>query len=336
MKEGNGKMNWELLKRLCTVQGVSGYEEKVAQLLAKELEGLVDEWWIDPLGNLIAHKKGPGKRLMAAAHMDQLGMIVTGIDDDGAVRFAKIGGLNPLNLLASRVALPNGTVGVIESELLDGAGDLAMEKMFIDIGAQSREEAERSVAVGDVCTFLAECLIDERKAVSPALDNRVGCFIAVEALKRAEKLAWDLYLVFTVQEEVGLRGAGAAAYTVDPFCAINLDTARTYCTSGPRKSMLRLGAGATIDVKNAAVICAPRMVDFLTQCAVKAGVPYQYNVGDAGGIDAAKIQQARSGVPVGAISVATRSLHSASEVELLMDIEACVRLAAAAFQQEMT
>lgn len=328
-------MNWELLKRLCAVQGVSGYEQGVAQLLAEELAGLVDECWTDPMGNLIAHKKGPGKRMMAVAHMDQLGMIVTSIEDNGILRFSKMGGLNPLNLLAARVAFPNGTVGVIESELLSGAGDLTMEKMFIDIGAQSREEAERVVSVGGVCTFYAECLIDQIKAVSPALDNRVGCFIAVEALRQVKDLAWDLYLVFTVQEEVGLRGAGTAAYTIDPFCAINLDTARTYCTSGPRKAMLRLGAGATIDVKNGAVICSQRMVDFLTQCAERGGIPFQYNVGDAGGIDVAKIQQIRSGVLVGAVSVATRSLHSMSELELLGDISACVQLTARAFQQEM-
>lgn len=328
-------MNWELLKRLCMVQGVSGYEQEVARLLMEELEGLVDECWIDPLGNLIAHKKGPGKRMMAVAHMDQLGMIVTRIEDNGILRFTKIGGLNQLNLLAARVAFANGTIGVIASELLNSADDLTMDKLFIDIGAQSKEEAERVVKVGDVCTFYAECLMDQTKVVSPALDNRVGCFIAIEALRQAEKLAWDLYLVFTVQEEVGLRGAGAAAYTVDPFCAINLDTARAYCTFRAHKAMLRLGAGATIDVKNAAVICSPRMVDFLTQCARKEGIPFQYNVGDAGGIDVAKIQQVRSGVFVGAISVATRSLHSMSELELLADISACIQLTSTVFQQEM-
>lgn len=328
-------MNTELLKRLCSASGVCGYESPVARILTEEIQCLVDEWYIDPIGNLIAHKKGNGKKLMAAAHMDQIGMIVTAIEKTGEIRFAKMGGLNHLNLLSDRVIFANGTIGAIGCELLAGPSDFDFDKLFIDIGATSKEEAEKFVTVGDVCTFYAECVIDDTKAISPALDNRVGCFIAIEALRRAKNIPYDLYIVFTVQEEVGLRGAGAAANAIAPNYALNLDTARTYYTSGGKQPQIRLGSGATIDIKNGAVICSEKMVDFLTGCAKKAAIPYQYAVGNAGGIDVAKIQQSGAGVAVGAISVATRNLHSMSEVELLSDIEACIQLATVAFETEV-
>jgi len=328
-------MNKELLKKLCSAPGVCGYESPVTKILIEEIKDLVDEWYVDPIGNLIAHKKGPGKKLMAAAHMDQIGMIVTSIEETGEIRFAKMGGLNHLNLLSDRVIFANGTIGTIGCELIGGPADYDMDKLFIDIGALSREEAEKYVAVGDVCTFHADCIIDDVKTIGPALDNRVGCFMAIEALKRARNIPYDLYIVFTVQEEVGLRGAGAAANAIAPDYALNLDTARSYYTSGPKKAQIKLGGGATIDIKNGAVICSELMVDFLIRCAEEGGIPYQLAVGNAGGIDVAKIQQSGSGVPVGAISVVTRHLHSMSEVELLSDIEACIRLTTLAFEQEV-
>ena len=328
-------MNTELLKRLCSASGVCGYEAPVAKILAEEIQSLVDEWYIDPIGNLVAHKKGNGKKLMAAAHMDQIGMIVTAIEKTGEIRFAKMGGLNHLNLLSDRVIFANGTIGTVGCELLNYPTEFDFDKLFIDIGSTNRDETEKVVAVGDVCTFCAECIIDSTKVISPALDNRIGCVIAIEALRRAKSIAHDLYVVFTVQEEVGLRGAGAAANAIDPDYALNLDTARTYYTSDGKQPQIRLGGGAAIDIKNGAVICSEKMVDFLTGCAEKAAIPYQYAVGSAGGIDVARIQQTGRGVAVGAISVATRNLHSMSEVELLSDIEACIQLATVAFESKI-
>ncbi|ABR48772.1 Cellulase [Alkaliphilus metalliredigens QYMF] len=324
----------ELLKKLLLVYGPSGNEAQVAELISEEIKDLVDEIYTDNLGNLIAHKKGPGKKIMLAGHMDQIGLMTTHIDKEGFLRFSNLGGLSPAITLSQRVIFENGVIGVIGSEKIDTLKDLTLDKLFIDIGASSQEDAETMVSIGDTCVYHSEPIIDDKKVISQGLDDRIGCFIMIEVLKQLKEIKHDLYFVFTVQEEVGTRGAKTAAFHIEPDLAISFDVTATGDTPKAKEMAVKLGAGAAIKIKDNSILCHPMIKNHMIKTAKKFRIPYQLEVLEFGGTDSGAIHLTRSGVPSGVLSVPSRYIHSNCEMASVSDVENIISLSRALFENE--
>ncbi len=319
-------MNFDFLETLCGIKGASSEEGLVANTIIEEIKNYVDDYTIDELGNLIAHKKGKGSKIMLAGHMDQIGMMIRHITEEGFLYFTNIGGLSPNVLLGCRVIFDDGTVGVVYNERLEGDEKLTLDKMYIDIGVNSREEAEKYVQVGDIAVYYEKPLIDSRKIITPCLDDRVGCFIITESLKRLKESKFDIYAVFTVQEEVGLRGAIASAYSVNPDYGIAFDVTIAYDTPKAMNFPQKMGDGACIKLKDASLICDKVIVEHMKKCATENNIKHQFEILSAGGTDAGAMQKTRDGVPSGAISVTSRYVHSMNEMAYLSDISDCIDL----------
>ena len=319
-------MNLELLKKICSVKGASGEEHNIADFILNEIKSHIDEHSIDALGNLIARKKGTGKKMMLAGHMDQIGMMVTHVDKEGFIWFTNIGGLTPTVIHSTRVIFSNGMTGIINCERLEDPAKIALDKMYIDIGAVSKEEAEKHVKIGDVCVFSQEPVIDDHKIMTPYLDDRIGCYVMIEALRKISKPAFDLYFVFTVQEEVGLRGAKTAAYSIDPDYGISFDVTLSADTPKCRKLPQKFDGGACIKIKDLSILCHPLMVKHMEKCAIDAGIKYQFEILEAGGTDSGAIHVNKGGVPSGVISIPSRHIHSTNEMARLSDIQDCIDL----------
>ena len=319
-------MNNELLKKLCSIKGASSEENKIADFIFSEIKDHIDEHSVDVMGNLIAHKKGSGKKMMLAGHMDQIGMMVTFIDKEGFIYFTNIGGLNPTVIHSTRVVFSNGTMGIINCERLEDPAKITLDKMYIDIGAINKEEAEKLVNIGDICVFCNEPVVDNHKIMTPYLDDRIGCFVMIEALKKLKKPAFDLYFVFTVQEEVGLVGAKTSVHTVDPDYGIAFDVTISADTPKARKLPQKFNGGACIKIKDNSLLCHPVIVKHMEKCAKEAKIKYQFEILEMGGTDSGAIHIHKGGVPSGVISVPTRYVHSMNEMARLSDIEDCINL----------
>ena len=328
-------MNIEYLKKLSAANGVSGHECPARDVILEEIKGLIDDYNIDSMGNLIAHKKGPGEKMMLAGHMDQIGLIVTYICEKGFLQVGTIGGMSPIVSYAQRFIFPNGTIGVCSSLRLDDPKAIAFDKMYIDIGAKDKEDAEKYVKVGDVCTFMQEPIVNGNVFISPALDDRIGCFIMIEALKKVKNPAFDLYFVFTSQEEVGLRGAKTAAFAVEPDYGLAFDVTGSYDTPKSRKMPSKMFGGAAIKLKDGSLLCHPMIINHLEACAKKDGIKYQFEILESGGTDAGAIHVNKSGVPSGAISIASRYIHTPNEMCALSDIEDCISLTVSALENKI-
>lgn len=317
----------ELVKKLTGAFGPSGNEEAVAQLIREEIEQYVDEIRTDALGNLIGIKRGSGKKVMLAAHMDQIGFMVTYIDEKGFLRFTNIGGISVANSIHRRVVFKNGMRGVIgyETEIQDWK-DIKLNRMYIDIGASSREEAEKYVSIGDVAVYDIETVEENGKLIGGAMDDRAGCAVLIQTLKTLSKSPHEIYFVFTVQEEVGLRGAKTAAYGLNPDIAIAVDVTLTGDTPKARSMAVELGKGAAIKVIDRSVLCHPKVKNLMIETAEKWDIPYQMEVLEFGGTDAGAIHLTRSGVPSGVLSIPCRYVHSANETIDLGDLNNSVKL----------
>lgn len=316
----------KLLENLTQINSVSGDEEEIRKYISKEAKKYCDEITVDSMGNLIAHKKGSGAKMMFAAHMDEIGVIATSIDDNGFIRFSAVGGLNTRNLVNLRVRFSNGTEGVIGAKEEAFKDKPALSKLYIDIGADNKEEAEKRVSVGDTAAFagaFAEC---GSKVVSKALDNRAGCAMLLQAMSEIKKCPNDLYFVFTVQEEVGLRGAKTAAFAIEPDVAVALDVTDTGDTPDAPVMAVKLGGGAAIKVMDRSIMCDAEVRAKMIETAKKNKIPYQLEIMTDGGTDAGAIHLTRAGVKTGGISVPTRYVHSPSEMADTNDIENCVKL----------
>jgi len=325
----------ELLKKLTQINSVSGNENAICEFIQNEIRDYVDEIKIDALGNLIAHKKGSGKKLMYAAHMDEIGIIATFIDDNGFIRFGAVGGLNTRDLVYNRVQFSNGTVGVIGSEEENFKKSPNINKLYIDIGAKNKEEAEKLVSIGDTAMFMGDMVVAGGRVISKALDNRVGCYILIEALKKIKNTPNDLYFVFTVQEEVGIRGARTAAYGINPDMGIAVDVTDTGDVPECDRMAVSLGKGAAIKIKDSSVLCHAEVRTMMLEVAKENNIAYQLEVLAMGGTDAGAIHATREGVPTGGLSVPTRYIHSPSEMADVNDIKACIDLLAAVSEREI-
>ena len=296
------------------------------EVIAEIAGAYIDDVTTDALGNLICRKKGAkdGKKLLFAAHMDSIGVVATYIEDKGFIRFSQIGGLYVGDLLNIQVKFANGTRGVISYEEKTPLKDLTLNNLFIDIGARSREEAQALVQIGDFAVYEAPCFEQNGVLCGPYLDNRIGCVTLLLMMEQlADKaLENDLYFVFTAQEEVGLRGAGAAAFAVEPDVAIAVDVTDTGDLPEMKAPMaVELGRGPAVKVMDRSVICTPSVVAALEQAAQDCGVPTQREILLCGGTDTSVLQKARAGVLSGAVSIPTRYIHSPSEMCAVSDVE---------------
>jgi len=319
-------LNTNLLQKLLSTYGPSGHELNISNLITEEIQGLVDDIKIDSLGNLIAHKKGSGPKIMLAGHMDQIGLMVTHIDDNGFLRFTNIGGISPSISLSQRVVFANGTIGVIGCEHIDSLKDLKLEKLYIDIGAKDKNEAKEMVSIGDTCVYYNHPIIDDKKIISQAIDDRIGCFIMIEALKLLSNIENDLYFVFTAQEEVGLRGAKTAAYGIEPDIAIAFDVTATGDTPKAKLMDVKLGDGPAIKIKDNSILCHPKVKEYMIKIAKNNNIPYQLEVLEFGGTDSGAIHLSKTGVPSGVLSVPCRYLHSTCEMVFISDVKNTIEL----------
>jgi tetrahedral aminopeptidase len=319
----------ELTKKLTEAFGPSGHEQVIRDLIRDEIKGAVDEVRVDALGNLIARKKGTGpsprKKVMLAAHMDEIGVMVTHVDDKGFLRFAPIGGVRPINLNGGRCRFANGVTGVFGNEKKNAtATEIKLDQLFIDVGATSVSDAP--VGVGDAAGFWRDLSDLGNRMVSKAMDDRIGCVVLIETLKQMKKSPHDLYFVFTVQEEVGLRGAATSAYGVQPDLALAVDVTDTGDTPESNTMAVGLGKGPAVKVKDSGMLAHPAVKNLLVTTAKEAKIPYQLEVLVGGTTDAMAMQTTREGVPTGCLSIPARYVHSPSEMVDFNDVQNAIKL----------
>ncbi|MBP7999993.1 MAG: M42 family metallopeptidase [Chloroflexi bacterium] len=317
----------DLIKKLVEAFGPSGFEDQVRELIHAEIAPYADEIRVDALGNLIALKKGngEGKKVLISAHTDEIGVMVTHITKEGFLRFTNIGGVFPVNLMGGRVQFANGLQGVISADRSEDRTKLhPLNKYYIDVGATSREDCP--VQVGDAAGFYRPLLVLGKRLVAKSMDDRIGCVVGIEALKRLQNSPHDLYFVFSTQEEVGLRGAAAAANGLHPDVSIALDVTGTGDTPECYPMSVSLGQGAAIKVRDGGMIAHAGLVRLMRQRANDAGIPYQMEVLEGGTTDAYAMQIAGPGSISGCISIPSRYIHSPSEMVDADDVESCIRL----------
>ncbi len=332
-------INTELLAQICKVPGAPGFEQPVRALVAEMIKPFADEMSIDPMGNLIVVKKGKkAKRVMVAAHMDEISFIVTHIDEDGFVRFHVLGGFDPKTLTSQRVIIhgKKDLIGVMGSKPIHLMKPEERNKspkttdFFIDLG-MSKEEVTKYIQVGDPITRDRD-LIEMGDCVnSKSIDNRVSVFILLEVFRELHHvdLPYDFYGVFTVQEEIGLRGAVKATHLIDPDFGFGLDTTIAFDVPGAQahEAVTRLGKGAGIKIMDGSTVCDYRMVRYMKEVADKNNIEWQAEILPAGGTDTAGIQRSgKSGSITGAISIPTRHIHQTIETAHKGDIRACIDL----------
>jgi putative aminopeptidase FrvX len=332
-------INVKLLAEICEVPGAPGYEERIRKIVLREIDGLADEVKVDNLGNVIAIKKGKeDKKVMIGAHMDEISFIVTHIDENGFLRFHTLGGFDPKTLTSQRVIVhgKKDIIGVMGSKPIHVMTSEERNKppkitdYFIDLGMK-RKEVEKIVNVGDVITRERK-LIEMGDCVNcKSIDNRISVFILIETLRelKMKEVPYDVYGVFTVQEEVGIRGAAVASLDIQPDFGFGLDTTIAYDVPGgqPHEKITELGKGTAIKIMDSSTICDYRMVDFMKKTADKHKIKWQPEVLTGGGTDTAAIQRWNAGGAIsGAVSIPTRHIHQVIEMSHKKDIEGSIDL----------
>jgi putative aminopeptidase FrvX len=340
------ELNISLLAQICETPGTSGYEQRIRNLVLEQVRPLVDEVEVDNMGNVITLKKAAnnpsGKKVMIAAHMDEIGFIVTHIDEQGFLRFHTLGGFDPKTLTAQRVLVHGhqDLIGVMGSKPIhvmsaeERNKPAKTEEFFIDLGLP-KEEVEKLVFVGAPVTR-ERSLIEMGECVNcKSIDNRVSVFILIETLKQLKDFPYDVYGVFTVQEEVGLRGANVAAHRLNPDFGFGLDTTIAYDVPGARahEKITELGKGTAIKIMDSSAIADYRMVAYLKKVATEQQIAWQPEILTAGGTDTASVQRmGKHGSIAGAISIPTRHIHQVIEMAHKKDILASIALLKAAIE----
>lgn len=323
------EVKMDLLRQLMDVFGPSGSEQEIRSLIQKSIKPYVSDIKIDKFGNLIAHKKGEGAKVMLIAHMDEVGLMIRHIDAAGLIRFSAIGGIEPLSLVGQRVKINTNkkpiegviTLSEISSGFEDPEETPKLEDLFVDTGLSRDELIKLRVEIGSYLYLHSDNdnLGNDNIICGKALDDRVGCFILIELAKKLKKTKGDLYFVFSVQEELGLYGAKTAVYNIDPAWAIAVDVAAADDRSA--HPTLTLGAGPTITIKDAEMLGNKCINGWIMECARKKKIPYQLEVSDAGTTDALRISLSKGGIPTSAIGVAVRNLHTGIGIAHRKDIE---------------
>ena len=321
-----------ILKKLTDTVSVSGGEDKISNVIRKMTKGYADETSDDALGNLIVLKKGTkdnAKKVMLAAHMDEIGFIATFVEDSGFIKISPVGGIDWTAAAYGEVLFKNGTRGVIVPEGKLKPNDFKADKFYIDIGAKDKTDAESKVKIGDTCTLAPKIteLLNNRIAASK-LDDKIACAVLIQTLMDMKDIphSGDLYFVFTAQEEVGLRGAKTAAQSIMPDYSIAVDVTDTGDTPECTPMAIKLGDGAAIKLMDRSAICHREMVNLLMKTAKENNIKYQSEIMTAGGTDTAAMQLAGEGSIAGAISIPTRYIHTGIEMCDMGDVQSCAEL----------
>lgn len=331
----------ELLKKIINAAGIPGYEGEIAKIMHDELKKICPDTYIDNFGNVIARKGKGKKRIMLAAHMDEVGLVVKHISKEGFLSFIKVGGIDDRILLSQRVVIKakrrdvTGIIGSKPPHLVkeeQRKQPVKYEDMFIDIGSKSKEEAEKKVEVGDAVIFEPNAgILNEKLYYGKAIDDRIGCFALIRIMKEIKADA-QVYAVATAQEEVGLKGARTSSFKINPDMAIAIDTAVAGDTPmiQEKESSLKLGSGVAITLLEASgrgLIVSEKIKNLFIETAKKNKIKYQIDVIDGGMTDGAMIYMNREGIPTGVLSIPSRYIHSSSAVFHLDDLNAAIRLA---------
>ena len=336
------------LEQLSNASGVAGREEEIRNLMTKLMKPYADQITVDKLENIIAVKKGKknAPKVMIAAHMDEIGLMVKTITKEGFLQFAKMGGIDDRILPAQKVTILtkkgplNGIIGSkpphIQKEE-ERKKVLPYDELFIDIGAENREDANKMGAnIGDPVAFDVKYRkINKDTVIGKAFDDRAGCAAMIETLKQLGETDCTICAVGTVQEEVGLRGAATAAFGVDPDVAIALDVTVAGDVPGVREfdTSVKMGKGPTLTVSDSGLITHPKVFRWLLETAEENKIPFQLETGLMGSTDAARISLTRQGVPSGTVSIGTRYIHSPVSMLSLKDVENSAKLTTAAIQK---
>lgn len=326
----------EILEQLNAAFGPSGQEGDVADVIARLAAPYVGEITRDTLGNLICRKKGSGPRVMFAAHMDSVGLMVTHIEENGLLRVGKLGGVRPASILHAPVRFRSGVRGTVACNADAQPATLKLDDLYIDTGAATAEEARARADVGDAAVYDTPLRDLGDKILSPCLDDRIGCAVLLLAMEQLAGTDNDLYFVFTVQEELGTRGAATAAYALAPDYALAVDVMTADDQPGSAHiSSVRQGSGAGIKVMDHSMISHPAVVERLKALAAERGIPFQMDVSSRGGTDAGAIHKSRSGVRSGGLSVPCRYTHTPMELIAKKDALACAELVRAFAESEL-
>jgi putative aminopeptidase FrvX len=313
----------ELIRKLVEAYGPSGVEDQIRAVIRAEVEPLVDELRVDPLGSLVARKQGSGEgqRIVLSAHMDEIGVMVTYVDKRGFARFTGIGGVRALTSVGARVAFADGTIGVIgvEEKRDDASRVPKFDQLYIDMGATGRDDCP--VQVGDAAVFVRPFASQGTRLIAKAMDDRIGCAVLIETLRRLENTPHDVYFVFSTQEETTLSGARTSTYAIDPDLAIAVDVTKTGDRPESLPMAVALGKGPAVKVKDGKMIAHPIVRDLLIQRAKAANIPHQMEVLVKGTTDAAAMQLVRAGVPAGCLSIPCRYVHTPSEMVDEADVQ---------------
>jgi endoglucanase len=318
-----------LLETLTQAFGPSGYEQQIRAVIQDAVVSHTDEIRVDPLGSLVAFRAGSGggnrKKLMLAAHMDEIGLMVTYVDEKGFLRFTSIGGVRAVTSLGGRAVFSSGKVAPISVERRDDANSVPeLRHLFLDVGAEGRQDCD--IGIGDTAVFVGPMVEQGTRLVSKAMDDRIGCYVLIETLKRLEQSTYDTYFVFTTQEEITLSGARTSAYRIAPDVAISIDVTATGDTPRALPMAVSLGEGPAIKVKDSGMIAHPAVREMLVEAAKRAGAPYQMEILQRGSTDAAAMQLVRAGVPSGCLSIPCRYVHTTSEMVDRRDVEHAIEI----------
>lgn len=314
------------LEKLINIPSPSGFEENIAEYIVKKITPFADKVYIDVLGNVIARKTGKGAKVMLSAHMDELGLISTYADEQGFIRFSVLGSPDLKSYVSNKVSFSNGVSGVLGYEKKCELKDFAFEKCFIDIGATTKEQALELVPVGTVAVINSSLIEQNNKFIGKGLDDKIGVLILIEVMKKIAGSPNDLSFVFTVQEELGLRGAKTAAFGIEPDYALNVDVTSTGDISTGNKYAVNLGKGVAIKIKDKGIICHKKMVNTLIETARSGGIPYQLEVLEGGSTDISAVHLSKNGVICGGLSIPARYIHSQNEMVDLIDVKNTIKL----------
>ena len=333
------RLDQALFERIVTTPGVSGREERIREVVIEELRGLVDEVTVDRLGSVIGRRPGGRPRVMLAAHMDSIGFLVKHIDDKGFIWVSPVGGFDPRTLTAQRVLVSGKRdyVGLMSPKTKpihvlseeERKKTPKIEDVFVDVMAPV-DEVKENISIGDPVTLYHRPVFNDHSFTAPYLDDRLGVYILLQALKEAPNTEVEIVAVVSVQEEVGLRGARTSAYDADPDLGIALDITLATDTPGsdPTQVVTEMGKGVGITVMDGSSISDPRLVDRFKSLAEKHDIDHQLEMLPRGGTDAGAIQMARSGVPVVTVSTPVRYVHTANEMASIAETDATVELLA--------
>lgn len=319
-----------MLKKLTQTFGVSGRESDINEVITEFVKDYADDISTDGIDNLIVLKKGSGenkKRVMVSMHKDEIGFMVMSIDSDGFIKVRNVGGINVATTVMNRIMFRNGTVGIVGFSKGLGKLEGGVLDMYVDIGAKSKEDAQKKVKVGDVACYMGDLVkLRNHRVASKAMDNRIGCYIGIQALMQLENPYHDMYFVFSSQEELGLKGATVASRVVKPDIGIAVDITGSYDVPEGKNGNMKLGEGAAIKVMDRSVICDETVVNTMVDICERKKIKYQMDILPSGGTDAGAMNISNHGVRAGGISIPTRNGHGPNGMVDMRDVDACIDL----------